>query len=393
MQRIISLFLALLISFSLCAVPVSAETKSAVWDGTVSTAWFTGKKDGYSISTPSQLAGLAKLVNEGNPMEGVVINLTADLVMNNTDGWKDWYKNPPKYKFTPIGRSGNAVKGYFPFSGIFNGNGHSISGLYVNNYREAGLFGLLCGGCVSNLIIKQSVIIGYDDGKTQAVNTGVYAGAVAGIADRSVINMCENDGLVYSRGPSDIFCGDRTAYAGGIVGSMHKEILSQEVLSGGLAMFGVFYNPAIFTDGKGGLIKGSGVVNCINFGSVTAICVNTAYSGGIVGSGSIGDVRNCLNLWQPSVRVENSRKGIIGQIAGYMSNCNMSNCYYWCDKKSLRAVGDDMKSSVVDVKREATACGNDDIISKALAEKLGTAFVYVKDDKPYIASDLRIINN
>lgn len=288
MKRAISLILAVFMALTLCAVPVSAATASKVWDGKVSTSWYTGKKDSYDISTPAQLAGLAKLVNEGRLADNVVINLTSDIVLNNTKGWENWYTNPPKNKFTPIGLSGDPINGYSAFRGLFNGNGHTISGLYVKNYRIAGLFGYLDRACVSNVIIKESVIIGYDDGKTELTNNGVFAGAIAGIAEGSVINQCENDGLVYAVGPSDVFSGDRTAYAGGIVGSMHTENVSQAVLAGGFAMFGVFYNPAIFTDGKGGLIKNSGVVNCVNFNTVTAICANSAYSGGIAGWGNNG---------------------------------------------------------------------------------------------------------
>lgn len=389
MKRAISLILAVFMALTLCAVPVSAATASKVWDGKVSTSWYTGKKDSYDISTPAQLAGLAKLVNEGRLADNVVINLTSDIVLNNTKGWENWYTNPPKNKFTPIGLSGDPINGYSAFRGLFNGNGHTISGLYVKNYRIAGLFGYLDRACVSNVIIKESVIIGYDDGKTELTNNGVFAGAIAGIAEGSVINQCENDGLVYAVGPSDVFSGDRTAYAGGIVGSMHTENVSQAVLAGGFAMFGVFYNPAIFTDGKGGLIKNSGVVNCVNFNTVTAICANSAYSGGIAGWGNNGIIQNCLNLWTPEVKVNNSRKGFTGQIAGGLYSCSMVNCYYWYEKNMLKALGDDLKSSVVDVKREAAACTNDEIMEKSFPKKLGTAFIYVKGDRPYLSCDLR----
>lgn len=148
MKRAISLILAVFMELTLCAVPVSAATASKVWDGKVSTSWYTGKKDSYDISTPAQLAGLAKLVTEGRLADNVVINLTSDIVLNNTKGWENWYTNPPKNKFTPIGLSGDPINGYSAFRGLFNGNGHTISGLYVKNYRIAGLFGYLDRACV-----------------------------------------------------------------------------------------------------------------------------------------------------------------------------------------------------------------------------------------------------
>lgn len=37
-----------------------------VWDGSIDTSWYVdNEKDTYEISTASELAGLAKLVNEG----------------------------------------------------------------------------------------------------------------------------------------------------------------------------------------------------------------------------------------------------------------------------------------------------------------------------------------
>ncbi len=388
MKRVISLMLAVFMTLTLCAFPASAAT-SEVWDGSVNTSWYTGTNNSYDISTPAELAGLAKLVNEGNMAENVVINLTSDIQLNDTSNWKNWYTTPPKNKFTPIGLSGDPINGYSAFRGLFNGNGHSISGLYVNNYRLAGLFGYLDSACVSNVIIKDSVIIGYDDGKTELTNDGVYVGAIAGIAEGSVINQCENDGLVYAVGPSDIFSGDRTAYAGGIVGSMHTENVSQAVIAGGFAVFGVFYNPFIFTDGNGGLIKNSGVVNCINFNTVTATCANSAYSGGIAGWGNNGIIQNCLNLYKPTATENKNSKGKIGQIAGGLYNCSMINCYYWYDVSKLNALGDDWSTSVVEVKREATACTTDEIMEKSFPQRLGTAFIYAKNDRPYLSCDLR----
>lgn len=393
MKRIISAILAVAMAVTMLVIPANAAKSTVkVWNGKVSTSWYTGDKTEYNISSPGQLAGLAELVNSGESMQGVVINLTADLKMNNTKNWKGWYTNPPKNKFTPIGQSGNPVKGYYPFAGIFNGNGHSISGLYVNNYRLAGLFGLIYCGCVSNLIIKESVIIGYDDGETELVNDGVYAGAIVGISDGGVINKCENDGYVYAVGPADIFSGDRTAYAGGIAGSLETEVATQAAIAGAFAAFGTFYNAAIFTDGNGGLIKDSCVANCVNYGRVVSKCANSAYSGGVVGWGNNGIIKNCLSLIVPSAKGGYNSNSHSAMIAGGLYNCDMVNCYHWQGDKKLKAVATDVKSSVVKVKREAYYCKEDEIKSKELVKRLGSAFKYAKNDRPYLTCDLRIAN-
>lgn len=389
MKKIISLVLAISMALTVCIIPVNAKSTSKVWSGKADTSWYTGKEDSYDISTAEQLAGLATLVNSGKmDSTGIVINLTSDIVLNDTTGWEDWYNNPPKNKFTPIGLSGDPINGYTAFRGLFNGNGHTIRGLYVKNYRIGGLFGYLYGACVSGVIIKESVVIGYDTGKVEWINEGCYAGSIAGIAEGSVINQCENNGLVYSVGPAEIFYGDRTAYAGGIVGSMHTEDLTKVLLAGGFAMFGVFYNAAIFTDGQGGLIKNSGVVNCINYRCAMAICANSAYSGGIAGWGNNGLIQNCLNLSHPGVKVNNSRSGHIGQIAGGLYSVSMVNCYYWNEGNNVRAIGSDMKTPVNNVKREAYERTANEIMTKKTVDSLGTAFVYEKDFRPYLRCDL-----
>lgn len=373
------MILALAITLTLLAIPSSAASK--VWDGSVSTSWYTGKKTEYNISTASQLAGLAKLVNSGYSMEGIVINLTADITLNDTKNVENWYKDPPKNKFTPIGCTGDPINGYAPFAGIFNGNGHSIKGLYVNNYKTAGLFGYLYCGCVSNVIIKNGLVIGYDDGKTEWINRGCYAGGIAGIAEGAVINQCENGAKVLALGPDSLVSGARDANAGGIVGSMHTENVSAAMIAGGFAAFGVFYNAAIFTDGNGGLIKSSGVVNCINSGYVGASSAHHSYAGGIAGWGNNGMIQNCVSFWSLADTSEYS-----GNIAGGLFRCNITNCFSYKgqkDKKSCPSVGQSSNYSKVSAKQ----LDEKQMVSKDLTDTLGTAFVYNKGDRPYLACD------
>lgn len=91
----------------------------------------------YEITNYHELLGLAKLVNEKNDT-GIRASLMNDIVFNenlldengNVQGDKD-----KLIKWTPIGTEKNY------FNGIFNGNGHTISGLYVDGGDYAGLFG------------------------------------------------------------------------------------------------------------------------------------------------------------------------------------------------------------------------------------------------------------
>ena len=71
------------------AVSKESVTKAAgetvhIWDGTADTSWYEESQNFYEISTPEQLAGLAKLVNEdGVSFNGKCFDITADLYLRN----------------------------------------------------------------------------------------------------------------------------------------------------------------------------------------------------------------------------------------------------------------------------------------------------------------------
>lgn len=98
----------------------------------------------YEITNYHELLGLAKLVNEKN--ETITASIMNDIVFNENllDASGNVQVADP-IKWTPIGNTpiGNTPIGTerFYFNGIFNGNGHTISGLYVDGGDYAGLFG------------------------------------------------------------------------------------------------------------------------------------------------------------------------------------------------------------------------------------------------------------
>ena len=175
------------------------ENGTDVWDGTaVDTSWYAGHENAteFSIGTAAELAGLAALVNgtakdaDNNPIaavnfSGKTIVLTADIDLNN-QAW------------TPIGNE-NGFDAELAFSGTFNGDGYTVSGLNVPDTYFPGLFGQIStSAVVQNLIVKGSVtggdeasgtwaeaagVAAYNDGCIQ--NCGFY-GTVTGSSDGSV---------------------------------------------------------------------------------------------------------------------------------------------------------------------------------------------------------------
>ncbi len=93
----------------------------------------------YEITNYHELLGLAKLVNDEN--KTITATLMNDIVFNENllDSNGNVQVAAP-IKWTPIGNTPIGTERFY-FNGIFNGNGHTISGLYVDSGDYAGLFG------------------------------------------------------------------------------------------------------------------------------------------------------------------------------------------------------------------------------------------------------------
>lgn len=158
---------------------LNAENAADAWDGTtVNTDWYDASKDTFEINTAAQLAGLAALVNfagdDYDDFDGKTIKLTADIDL----GDKEW---------TPIGNTSD-----MKFAGTFDGQGHTISGLYINNSSQyQGLFGYIdSSAIVQNLIVTGSV-----------TTSSTHAGGIVGASPRNRGNVqnCGFSGTVTAR--------------------------------------------------------------------------------------------------------------------------------------------------------------------------------------------------
>lgn len=178
------------------------------WDGTTAKKFAGGdgsKDNPYQISNGAELAYLAQQVNsEKIDSEDTFITLTNNIDLNN----KAW---------TPIGNSDSV------FAGTFDGNGHTISGLYINitgSYSPAkkgrlyqGLFGCVEDGTVQNLIVTGSVTIG----NKKSVNVS-YIGGIVGINDGGKVQNCGFYGTVSAKQNVSKTPKDCTKDNGGVVG-------------------------------------------------------------------------------------------------------------------------------------------------------------------------------
>ncbi len=187
------------------------ENPALLWNGAAASSFDGGKgsaEDPFRIATGAQLAYLANLINEGNSYYGACCYiLTADIILNETDDFALWETTPPENRWTPIGSS-TQDDSYSYFTGTFDGNGHTISGMYVvgkNDY--SGLFGVSRNALFKNVTLIDSYV---DGGSYTGGICGYYA---ADTKEESGFTACAFSGTVKSDGNN----------AGGITGYFRAE--------------------------------------------------------------------------------------------------------------------------------------------------------------------------
>lgn len=311
--------------------PTKAPVPDGVWDGSIAAGFAGGKgtqDDPYLISNGAELAYLSKTVNEGNSYAGKFFKLTDDICLNDTTDWECWQDGgKPVNEWTAIGRTGydeNMAYAPSPFSGTFDGDDHSIKGVYIykpecldDNYYQ-GLFGYAEDAMIQNVCVEQSYIHAYgsvggivgfissqppDDTrmllgcKSKATVVGDNCvGGIVGVCDTDVEN-CSNFGSVIGN----------SSNIGGIAGDNRGRITN-------------CYNAGnIHGDGGvggiGGWNKDSYITRCVNEGTISG----NYNIGGVTGDNYHGELSDSCNFG--SVSGENLVGGVAGQNCGSMTNC------------------------------------------------------------------------
>ena len=275
-----------------------ADGAGEVWDGSVAESFAGGSGTAeapYLIANGAQLKRFASMVNSGQT--SINGKLTADILLNDISGWENWGSNAPANSWTPIGSE------WDNFTGTLDGDGHSVSGIYINSRTDCqGLVGVLGeGGTLQNLGVKASYIKG-----------GYHVGGVCGSSWGTVTN-CYNTGSVTGN----------DAYVGGLCG-MNYATVTNCYNSGTVA--GNYYS-------VGGVCGNSWgtVTNCYNTGNVTG----NNQVGGVCGYND-GTVTNCYNTG--SVEGSDFVGGVCGENYG-----NVINCYYLTGT-AASGIGEDYNS-------------------------------------------------
>ena len=253
--------------------------------------------DPYQISTADGLKWFRDKVNSAKTSDETKICavLTANIDLEN-EAW------------TPIGIGRDTRNQDLPYSGTFDGNGHTISGLNVN-YRDknGGLFCYVKSATIKNLTVAGSV--------THSSGNGGAYGGIVGCADSSTIENCTNRCTVTGNW-----------HAGGIVGwSEDSDII-------GCANFGNISSPFR----SGGICgKITGQVDAYGIDATIRDCYNVGmvsgkYAGGITGQSDSGSIdiliANCYNVG--SLHGSDYMGEIIGDPLSATSCTTIDNCYY-----------------------------------------------------------------
>ena len=202
--------LSIVFSSLVSALVITAEQDTA-WDGTVATKYESGagtETDPYIIKNAGQLA---LLVNDTDT-SGKYYALSADITVNEklTDSALPWYS-------VAVENGTDAVKGAV-FNGHFNGNGHTVSGLYFkgnatdNTYWYAvGLFPRVdAEAFIENVGVKNTSFTVTGGGQVGAI-IGVYSPKASSAEKYLTVKSCFADTSV------SLNC----ANAGGIAGALN----------------------------------------------------------------------------------------------------------------------------------------------------------------------------
>ena len=261
-----------------------AQTEPSSGDGSVGNP--------YKISSAAELAWFRNQVNSGNTT--ISAKLTADIDLVEFCHAADDTKNTDELSWTPIGNSN------YQYFGTFDGNGKTISNLYINAISEnigitceAGFFGYAdAGGNIKNIT--------FDNAKVKSSNDDYCTGILVGVAGSCIENIktlvnCSVEGK---------------NYVGGIAGRANGDIDNCEnhAMVNGANFVGGIVGNYVFSD--------KSITSCANYGVITGTRDKV---GGIAGDFNSGTIQNCANYGDITGTF------YVGNLIGCADECNLNN--------------------------------------------------------------------
>ena len=264
------------------------------------------KWEGYTpISSKEELNSIRENLNGKYYLTNDIVFTSADFASggpyyNGGNGWK------------PIGTKDE------PFTGILDGNGYSILGIYVyvpisytggfSNPSYAGVFGYGVGAIFKNLTMGGGTV----HAKTDSSKGSWYAGGLVAYCVDTLFINCHNSNTV------------KGSYCGGIAGSCTGGAISN-CTNGGMI------NQSLAAHSCGGIVGEADkctISNCHNYGAIGDNW-NILFAGGIVGDSDTGEmiIEYCSNYGM--IGYDDSVDGVLGAggIIGGSSCDTIRYCY------------------------------------------------------------------
>lgn len=321
--------LSVIISAALIIAAVAPSftiANAAVWSGSSSVPSVSGGV--YQIASGENLAWFANAVNNGS--RTIKAKLTADIQLNSSGS--------TTHKWTPIGTQNN------PFSGSFDGNGFTISGVYVDTQDyNAGFFGYVAypdSGEASE-DVSPEYIVGTMDYNIQnvvitdsSVNGTQNVGGIVGYASNAGFLNCSYSGTVTgtenSVGGIAGWCCASTviseSHSSGTVTGHQRTGGIAGYLSGNAVAVKCYSDADVIgytnVGGMVGTLSSASMIAAFFLGSVSA----DNRAGGLVGYSAFGTMKTAYTI--STVTKTSSGKNDFGGAVGVIYSGTYSSIFY-----------------------------------------------------------------
>ena len=242
----------------------------------------------FVLKTADHLAWFRDYVNDDHLSAcAKIADDVKEIDMSTVCHKADTEKQVAELSWTPIGNFDNN------YQGTFDGNGKTISNLYINATSEfAGFFGYLAGGNIKNIT--------FDNAKVNSTGN-YYTGILAGYAGSCIFENIKTLGNCSVEGKQ--ITGGIAGIAEGNISNCenHAEVKGTGSLGG---ILGMYYG------------SDNSITSCANYGAVTGTYRQV---GGMVGYFDSGTIQNSANYGDITGRDN------VGNLIGEGVICNLNN--------------------------------------------------------------------
>ncbi len=317
---------------------VKLNVKMNGLDGELPTG-MTGKgteAEPFELKTAEHLAWFRDFVNEGN-MEACakIADDVKEIDMSTVCHKADTEKQVTELSWIPIGTSYTNR-----YQGTFDGNGKTISNLYIINAasEHLGFFGYAEKGSIKNITFDNAkvkstvdlctgILAGFEELciieniKTLAncsVEGKDHVGGIAGRASGDIGN-CENHAMV-----------NGANFVGGIVGDYRES--GKSIIS--CANYGVLTGTENSVGGIAGHFGSGTIQNCANYGDITGADI----VGNLIGDGYICNLNNVLGTGNVTATSADRAGLLVGEISDASSTASGILAYNSSSKLTINKI-------------------------------------------------------